>query len=374
MFEVLHSSGQARRARLHLSGSHQVDTPAFMPVGTYGTVKAIAPEGLRDLGAQIILANTLHLMFRPGLDVIRAHGGLHAFMGWSFPVLTDSGGFQVFSLADLRRLDEQGVYFRSPVDGRKMMLSPENCIEAQHIFGSDVVMVLDDCAPASASKEEVAASAERSLRWAARCKTAHGDNGNALFGIVQGGVYRDLRLSSLQGLLEIGFDGYAVGGLSVGESSAQMYQVLDDLSDALPVDQPRYLMGVGTPQNLIEAVLRGMDLFDCVMPTRNARNGYLFTSKGIVKIRNAEHKASTLPLDEGCSCYTCQQFSRAYLHHLDKCRELLGSQLNTLHNLHYYLGLMTGLRQAIEQHNLREFVQACYAGWQLDSPTILGKN
>lgn len=368
MLKVLNRRGHARHAHLQLPGGHKIETPAFMPVGTYATVKAMTPEVLRALGVQIILANTFHLIQRPGLDVIRAHGSLRDFMGWSLPVLTDSGGFQIFSLSDCRRLDEQGVQFKSPVDGTEMMLSPEACIEAQHIFDSDIAMVLDDCPPASASQRAVAASVELSLRWAARCKAAHGDNHNALFGIVQGGVYRDLRLASLEGLLNIGFDGYAIGGLSVGESAAQMYEVLDNLTDSLPVDQPRYLMGVGTPQNLIEAVLRGMDLFDCVMPTRNARNGHLFTSKGIVKIRNAVHKNAAEPLDENCACYTCRQFSRAYLHHLDRCRELLGSQLNTLHNLHYYLTLMVDLRKAIQQDTLAEFVQACYTGWQLELP------
>lgn len=365
MFELLAVRDGVRRGKLTLPGG-QVDTPTFMPVGTYGSVKAVTPQNLKDLGAQIILGNAFHLMLRPGMDIIQEQGGLHRFMGWSGAILTDSGGFQVFSLADLRRLDEQGVYFRSPVDGAQVFLSPEKCMAVQHALGSDIAMVLDDCPAHPALEAQVSASVKLSLRWAERCHKAHDGHAGALFGIVQGGSYDHLRLESLAGLLEIGFDGYAIGGLSVGEPASEMYRILDLLSPVLPTDQPRYLMGVGTPQNLIESVLRGVDLFDCVMPTRNARNGYLFTSTGVVKIRNAKHRRSELPLDSACDCYTCQNFTRAYLHHLDKCQELLGSQLNTLHNLSYYMKLMENLRHAIEQDQVRDFVSTCYAGWNME--------
>lgn len=370
MFELLTTSGHARLGRLTLAAG-QIDTPVFMPVGTYGTVKGIMPHTLHEMGAQIILGNTFHLMLRPGMDVVRNQGGLARFMSWPGAILTDSGGFQVFSLAGLRKLTQEGVYFRSPVDGDKVFLSPEKSIEIQHALGADIVMVFDDCPPATATLEQVRASMELSLRWAQRCQDAHGHHQSALFGIVQGGLHKDLRLQSLAGLQEMGFDGYAIGGLSVGESTAQMYQTLDVLADVMPTNAPRYLMGVGTPQNLIEGVLRGIDMFDCVMPTRHARNGYLFTSKGVVKIRNAQHKASEQSLDGRCTCYTCANFSRAYLHHLDRCGEILGSQLNTLHNVHYYLQLMADLRCALEQDTVRQFVRRCYAGWQLLEPDLV---
>lgn len=341
-----------------------------MPVGTYGSVKAMTPGDLHDMNVQIILGNAFHLMLRPGIDVIRAQGGLHNFMGWSGNILTDSGGFQIFSLADLRKVSEQGVHFRSPVDGAEVFLSPEKCMAVQQALGPDIAMVLDDCPPATASEDAVRASMDLSLRWARRCQAVH-DGPGALFGIVQGGVYDHLRLASLEGLLNISFDGYAVGGLSVGETASTMYQILDTLAAALPPDAPRYLMGVGSPHNLIEAVLRGIDLFDCVMPTRNARNGHLFTSEGVVKIRNSTHKSSELPLDTACSCYTCQHFTRAYLHHLDRCRELLGARLNTLHNLHYYVRLMADLRSAIAKNTVSQFVRSCYVGWRMAPPVCL---
>jgi len=344
--ELLVTDGAARRCRLTFARG-AVDTPAFMPVGTYGTVKAMTPEELRELGTRILLANTFHLMLRPGTEVIARHGGLHGFMHWDGPILTDSGGFQVYSLGELRRITEKGVHFRSPVDGSPVFLGPEESIAVQRALGSDVVMSFDDCTPYPAAPAETRSSMELSLRWAARGKLAHGDNPAALFGIVQGGMYEDLRAASLVGLREIGFDGYAVGGLSVGEPEADRLRILDFLAERLPAERPRYLMGVGTPADLVEAVRRGIDLFDCVLPTRNARNGHLFTSEGVVKIRNARYKADTGPLDPNCDCYTCRHFSRAYLHHLDKCNEILGSRLSTIHNLAYYHSLMGSLRAAI---------------------------
>ncbi len=354
-FELIAARGRARRGRLHLSRG-TVETPAFMPVGTYGTVKAMTPEELMDLGAQIVLGNTFHLMLRPGTEVIRRHGGLHGFMHWERPILTDSGGFQVFSLGELRRISEDGVRFQSPIDGSPVFLSPEVSMGVQRELGSDIVMIFDECTPYPADHETARVSMELSLRWAARSREAHGDNPSALFGIVQGGMHEDLREASLAGLQEIGFDGYAVGGLSVGEPEADRLRVLDYLADRLPVERPRYLMGVGTPEDIVAAVCRGIDMFDCVMPTRHARNGWLFTHAGTVKIRNARHRMDEGPLDPLCDCYTCRNYSRAYLHHLDKCREILGSRLNTLHNLHYYQDLMRGLREAIEADRLDGFV------------------
>lgn len=359
-FELLATDGAARRARLHFERGI-VDTPAFMPVGTYGTVKAMTPEETATTGAQIILGNAFHLMARPGTAVIAAHGDLHDFMRWDGPILTDSGGFQVFSLGDLRKITEPGVHFRSPVDGRPLFMGPEESMTVQRELGSDIVMIFDDCTPYPASWEQAHASMRRSLRWAARCKTAHGDNPSALFGINQGGMYPDLRAESLAGLLEIGFDGYAIGGLSVGEPEAERLEVLDFLADRLPSAYPHYLMGVGTPEDLITGVQRGIDLFDCVMPTRNARNGHLFTHTGTVRIRNAEHKTSTDSLDPHCNCYTCRNFSRAYLHHLDKCNEILGARLNTIHNLTYYQTLMSGMRDAIAAGALHQFVADFFA-------------
>ena len=359
-FERLAEDGRARRGRLHFPRG-TVETPAFMPVGTYGTVKGMTPESVKEIGAEIILGNTFHLWLRPGTDVIEAHGDLHDFAQWDKPILTDSGGFQVFSLGEMRKITEQGVTFRSPVDGSKVELSPEIAIGVQRDLGSDIVMIFDECTPYPATEKQAKESMELSLRWAERSKNAHEGNPAALFGIVQGGMYESLRDRSLEGLTNIGFDGYAIGGLSVGEPKEDMIRILDHLPPKMPEDKPRYLMGVGRPEDIVEAVRRGVDMFDCVMPTRNARNGYLFTSTGIVKIRNARNRHDTGPLDERCDCYTCQNFSKSYLHHLDKCGEMLGSQLNTIHNLRFYQNLMSGLRGAIEAGTLSDFVSEFYA-------------
>jgi queuine tRNA-ribosyltransferase len=358
-WEVSHRDGLARRGQLTFDRG-VVDTPAFMPVGTYGTVKGMLPRDIEALGAQIVLGNTFHLWLRPGTEVIAAHGDLHDFMNWQRPILTDSGGFQVFSLGEMREISEAGVAFRSPVNGDKVFLDPETSMAVQRALGSDVVMIFDDCTPYPATRDEAAQSMQLSLRWAARSRVAHEDNPAALFGIVQGGMYSDLRRASLEGLESIGFDGYAIGGLSVGEPKEAMIEVLDGLSPHLPVDAPRYLMGVGTPADLLEGARRGIDMFDCVMPTRHARNGYLFTSSGVVKIRNARHRSDAGPLDEHCGCYTCENFSRAYLHHLDKCNEILGSQLNTIHNLQFYQDHMRAIRAAIAREELEEFARRFY--------------
>ena len=357
-FSVEARSGRARAGTLRLAHGF-VATPAFMPVGTYGTVKAMTPEELQGLGAEIILSNTFHLMLRPGEDVIAAHGGLHAFMHWDGPILTDSGGFQVFSLAKLRKVSEEGVRFRSPVNGDLVLLTPERSMQVQHALDADVVMIFDECTPYPASEHEARKSMELSLRWAARCRAEFDrlQNRNALFGIVQGGMYRSLRLASLQGLKDIAFDGYAIGGLAVGEPRAARERVLDELEPHLPADRARYLMGVGTPQDVVAAVLRGVDMFDCVMPTRHARNGYLFTTTGVLKIRNAVHERDTRPVDASCACYTCRHYSRAYLRHLDRCGEILASRLATIHNLHHYLDLMRRLRAAIVADDLDAFVR-----------------
>ncbi|MFO1494485.1 MAG: tRNA guanosine(34) transglycosylase Tgt [Lysobacterales bacterium] len=360
-FDLLATDGRARRGRLHFRRGI-VETPAFMPVGTYGTVKAMRPEDLRTLGAQMILGNTFHLWLRPGTQVIEAHQGLHRFMGWDGPILTDSGGFQVFSLAEMRKLTEEGVHFRSPVDGSKVFLSPEESMRIQRALDSDVVMIFDECTPYPATERQAAESMELSLRWAARSKRAHEGNRNALFGIVQGGVYPALRERSARGLIEIGFDGYAVGGLAVGEPQAEREHTLDETVPMLPADRPRYLMGVGRPEDIVEAVRRGIDMFDCVMPTRNARNAHLFTRFGVVRLRNAVHRHDTGPIDPECACYTCQHYSRAYLHHLDRCSEMLGAHLMTVHNLHYYQELMAGLRGAIAAGALEDFVAAFCRG------------
>ncbi|HLF95759.1 MAG TPA: tRNA guanosine(34) transglycosylase Tgt [Methylococcaceae bacterium] len=354
-FELLARDGAARRGRLHFARG-AVETPAFMPVGTYGTVKAMTPEEVAASGAQILLGNTFHLMLRPGTEIIRKHGDLHDFMHWDGPILTDSGGFQVFSLGDLRKITEEGVRFKSPVNGDTVFLGPEESMRVQRELGSDIVMVFDECTPYPATEEQAARSMRLSLRWAARSKTAHEGNPSALFGIVQGGMYEHLRLESLQGLTDIGFDGYAIGGLSVGEPKEDRHRVLDSLLPAMPQERPRYLMGVGTPEDIVEAVTRGVDMFDCVLPTRNARNGHLFTRFGTLRIRNSRHRDDTRPLDERCSCYTCRNYSRAYLRHLDQCGEILGARLNTIHNLHYYQELMRGLREAIAGERLAEFV------------------
>ena len=368
-YELINKDGKARRGRLTFDRG-VVETPAFMPVGTYGTVKGMKTEEVKDTGAHIILGNTFHLMLRPGTEIIEQHGGLHGFMNWDKPILTDSGGFQVFSLGKMRKITEKGVEFRSPTNGDKIMLTPERSMEVQRSLGSDVVMIFDECTPYPATHEEAKVSMELSLRWAKRSKAAHGDNPSALFGIVQGGMYEDLRKVSAAGLIDIDFDGYAIGGLSVGEPKEEMIKVLDHTTDLIPENKPRYLMGVGKPEDLVEGVRRGIDMFDCVMPTRNARNGHLFITNGIVKIRNASHKTDTGPLDPGCDCYTCKNYSRAYLHHLDKCNEILGSQLNTLHNLHFYQRVMQGLRDAIEQGKLDEFVQEFYAIRGLEVPEL----
>lgn len=359
-FEKLGEDGRARRGRLTFPRG-VVETPAFMPVGTYGTVKGMLPRDIQEIGAHIILGNTFHLMLRPGTEVIKAHGDLHDFTQWQGPILTDSGGFQVFSLGATSKITEQGVIFRSPVDGSPVELNPEIAMRVQRDLGADIVMIFDECTPYPATEKEAKDSMELSLRWAARSKKAHEGNPAALFGIVQGGMYEGLRQQSLDGLTSIGFDGYAIGGLSVGEPKEDMIRILDDLPPKMPADKPRYLMGVGRPEDIVEAVRRGVDMFDCVMPTRNARNGYLFTATGTVKIRNAKNRHDTAPLDDSCDCYTCQNFSRSYLHHLDKCGEMLGSQLNTIHNLRYYQNLMSGLRGAIEAGTLCDFVTEFYA-------------
>lgn len=353
-FELLSTSAGARRARLQFERG-AVETPIFMPVGTYGTVKAMTPEELKGIGASIILGNTFHLWLRPGTDIISAHGDLHDFMHWDGPILTDSGGFQVWSLAELRKLTEEGVHFRSPVNGDKVFLSPEISIQIQQALGADIIMQFDECTAYPATHEQAAQSMQLSTRWAQRCKREHAGLGGALFGIVQGGMYEDLRSESIAALSSIGFDGYAIGGLSVGEPEVDRIRVLDGLSDKMPVNAPRYLMGVGTPLDIVEAVARGVDMFDCVMPTRNARNGHLFTSEGVIRIRNARHRSDTGPLDPQCDCYTCSNYSRAYLHHLHRCGEILGSRLNTIHNLHYYLNLMAQIRKSIEEDRFSSF-------------------
>ncbi len=354
-FEVKASCGNARCGTLHFERG-EIQTPAFMPVGTYGTVKGMFVRDLETIGAEIILGNTFHLMLRPGVEVISRFGGLHKFIGWQKPILTDSGGFQVFSLGALRKLTEEGVHFRSPIDGQKVLLTPEKSIEVQHALNSDIIMVFDECTPYPATKEEADLSMQISMRWAKRCKETHADHPSALFGIVQGGVYNELREESLEKLVEIDFDGLALGGLSVGETKEEMREVLSGTAHKMPKNKPRYLMGVGKPEDIVEAVKCGIDMFDCVIPTRNARNGHLFTEKGVIRIRNAQHRFDDKPLDENCNCYTCLNFSRAYLHHLDRCREMLGAQLNTLHNLHYYQVLMSELRNAIKCNELDRYI------------------
>ncbi len=357
-FELLKTDGQARRGTLTLAHG-TVQTPVFMPVGTYGTVKAMTPQSLHDIGARICLGNTFHLWLRPGLEVIKAHGGLHDFMGWNKPILTDSGGFQVFSLGALRKITEEGVKFSSPIDGAKLFLTPEESMRIQHTLNSDIVMIFDECTPYPATVDEAAKSMRLSLRWAQRSIDEHRrlGNGNALFGIVQGGMYETLRDESLAGLDEMGFDGMAIGGLSVGEPKEDMARILAHTAPKLPAHKPRYLMGVGTPEDLVHAVSQGIDMFDCVMPTRNARNGHLFTRYGDLKIKNAIHRQDTGPLDPSCDCYTCRNFSRAYLHHLFRAGEILGSMLNTIHNLHYYQVLMAELRAAIEEGRLQPHME-----------------
>ena len=362
---------RARRGTVHLAHG-DVQTPAFMPVGTYGTVKGMLPRDIHAIGAEIILGNTFHLWLRPTTAVIDQFGGLHDFIGWNKPILTDSGGFQVFSLGAMRKIKEEGVYFRSPIDGAKVFLSPEISMQIQKSLNSDIVMQFDECTPSPATHAEADKSLALSLRWGQRCLDEHHKlgNTNALFGIIQGSMYQDLRQKSLEGLLKMDFDGYAIGGLSVGEPKDEMMAVLDYLPDDMPADKPRYLMGVGKPQDIVEAVRRGVDMFDCVMPTRNARNGHLFTTHGVVKIRNSQYKFDESPLDSDCDCYTCQNFSKAYLHHLNKCQEMLGAQLATIHNLRYYQRLMAAIRSAIETDTFDEFVSTFYQQQNLPNPAL----
>ncbi|RZS40599.1 tRNA-guanine transglycosylase [Limnobacter thiooxidans] len=348
-FKLKTTSGQARRGEI-TTAHGVIQTPIFMPVGTYGTVKGMTPRDLKEINAQIILGNTFHLWMRPGLDIMAKFGGLHQFMGWKGPILTDSGGFQVFSLGAMRKIKEEGVHFRSPVNGDKLFLTPEESMRIQTVLNSDIVMIFDECTPYPATHTEARVSMEMSMRWARRSRDSFDElgNSNGLFGIVQGGMYEDLRDISLEGLEQIGFDGYAIGGLSVGEPKDDMQRILAHTAPKLPQHKPRYLMGVGTPEDLVNAVGKGIDMFDCVMPTRNARNGWLFTRTGDIRIRNAKFRNDESPLDASCTCYTCQNFSRAYLHHLDRSKEILGAHLNTMHNLHYYLELMREMREAIE--------------------------
>jgi queuine tRNA-ribosyltransferase len=356
-FTLHKTDGLARRGTIELTHGN-VETPAFMPVGTYGTVKAMSPQELKDIGAHIVLGNTFHLWLRPGLEVIAAHGGLHRFMAWDGPILTDSGGFQVFSLGELRKITGGGVEFRSPVNGDKCFLSPEESMRIQRVLNSDIVMIFDECTPYPADEQVAGVSMRLSMGWAERSKKAHEGNPNALFGIVQGGMHEHLRDESLAGLVNIGFDGYAIGGLSVGEPKEDMLRILTHTAPQLPADKPHYLMGVGTPEDIVAAVAQGIDMFDCVMPTRNARNGHLFTRFGDVRIKNAQYRMDTGPLDPQCTCYTCKHFTRAYLHHLHRLGEILGARLNTIHNLHYYQELMQDIRAAIAAGRFAEFVAA----------------
>jgi len=359
-FKKYNTDGNARRGQIHFPRG-TIETPAFMPVGTYGTVKSMTPEEIEGMGAEIILGNTFHLMLRPGTEVIEKHGDLHDFMHWEKPILTDSGGFQVFSLAKMRKITEEGVTFKSPINGDTLLMTPESSMQTQRELGSDIVMIFDECTPYPATRTEARESMELSLRWARRSKDAHGDNTSALFAIVQGGMYADLRSQSAEALKTIDFDGFAIGGLSVGEPKDKREQVLETTLPLLPEDKPRYLMGVGKPEDIVEAVKRGVDMFDCVIPTRNARNAHIFTRFGTLKLRNAKHQFDTRPIDEQCGCYTCKNYSRAYLRHLDKCKEILGARLNTIHNLFYYQELMKDIRNAIENHRFENFVTEFYA-------------
>ncbi|MEP1743666.1 MAG: tRNA guanosine(34) transglycosylase Tgt [Kangiellaceae bacterium] len=368
-YQLIKTDGAARRGRIEFERG-TIETPAFMPVGTYGSVKGMSPERVKETGAEIILGNTFHLMLRPGTEIIQKHGDLHDFMNWQGPILTDSGGFQVFSLGELRKISEKGVTFRSPVNGDKVFLGPEESMQVQRELGADIVMIFDECTPYPATFEQAEISMQLSLRWAERSKVAHADNPAALFGIVQGGMYPELRDVSLNGLEKLGFDGYAIGGLSVGESKQEMKLILDNLTPKMPKDKPRYLMGVGKPEDLVESVRRGIDMFDCVMPTRNARNGHLFTRTGVVRLRNSPNKRDSGPIDEACGCYTCRNYSRAYLHHMDKCGEMFGAELATIHNLHYYQDLMRGLRNAIESGTFNDFVKEFYALRGMEVPKL----
>ena len=368
-FQVTATDGEARRGALTLAHG-TVQTPAFMPVGTYGTVKAMSPRELMEVGAEIVLGNTFHLWLRPGLDVVAVHGGLHRFMGWERAILTDSGGFQVFSLGEMRKISEEGVAFQSPINGDALFLTPEESMRIQRVLDADVAMVFDECTGFPATREVAEVSMQLSVRWAERSKKAHAGNPNALFGIVQGGMHEDLRDASLDALTAIGFDGYAIGGVSVGEPKEDMERIVAHIAPRLPRAAPRYLMGVGTPEDIVEAVSRGIDLFDCVLPTRNARNGWLFTRRGDVRIKNARHREDTGPLDPDCGCYTCRNFTRAYLHHLHRANEILGAHLNTVHNLFYYLGLMAELREAIATGALEHFRERFRAARMLESRVI----
>lgn len=362
-FELLKKEGKARRAKISFPRG-DIQTPAFMPVGTYGAVKSLSPVELKQMGAEIILGNTFHLWLRPGTEIIKKHGSLHGFNGWDKPILTDSGGFQVFSLGKMRKLTEDGVTFKSPINGSKVFLSPEISMQVQRDLGSDIVMCFDECTPYPATEKEAKESMELSMRWAKRSKDAHGDNPSALFGIIQGGMYEHLRDESLAKLKEIDFDGFAIGGLSVGEPKEDMIRILDHTAHQMPEDKPRYLMGVGTPKDLVEAVYRGVDMFDCVMPSRNARNGHIFTSEGVIKIRNSKYKDDISPLDPNCDCYTCKNFTKSYLHHLDKTKEILGSRLNTIHNLTFYQNLMKSIRKALDESRFAEFRKEFLANYK----------
>ncbi|WP_018411671.1 tRNA guanosine(34) transglycosylase Tgt [Methyloversatilis thermotolerans] len=361
-FELIATDGQARRGRITLAHG-TVDTPVFMPVGTYGTVKGVDPDELADMGARIVLGNTFHLWLRPGTDIVRKHRGLHRFMGWERPILTDSGGFQVFSLGALRKISEEGVRFASPINGDRLMLTPEESMRIQHDLDSDVVMIFDECTPYPADHAQAAESMRLSLRWARRSRDAHDrlGNTNALFAIVQGGMHEDLRDESLAGLEDIGFDGYAIGGLSVGEPKEDMQRILAHTAPKLPASAPHYLMGVGTPEDIVHAIAHGIDMFDCVMPTRNARNGWLFTRYGDIKLKNARYKEDTGPVDPSCECPTCTRYTRAYLHHLHRCNEMLGARLNTLHNLHFYQQFTREAREAIEAGHFAQWSAAFLA-------------
>ena len=370
IYKLIAKDGLARRGEVETAHG-KFQTPTFMPVGTYGAVKSLSPDTLEVLHAEIILSNTYHLMERPGVEIIKSHGGLHHFMGWQGPILTDSGGYQVFSLSKKRTISEEGVEFLSPSNGDKKYLTPESCMQLQLDYGVDIAMVLDECIPYPVSEETAKDSVHLSLRWAKRCRSVFTSDQSSLFGIIQGGVFEHLREESLEGLMKINFEGYAIGGLSVGEPKAEMEKVINNIVPKMPEDKPRYLMGVGTPLDIVKAVQLGVDMFDCVIPTRHARNGYLYTSNGIVKIRNSENKDNLAPLDDNCSCYTCSKFSRSYLHHLDKTKEMLGSKLNTIHNLHYYLNLMRNLRLSIEQGTLQTFIKEIEDTWKInDNPNI----
>ena len=370
IYKLINKDGEARRGEVKtFHGIFQ--TPAFMPVGTYGAVKSLSPKILESLNAEIILSNTYHLMERPGVDIIKAHGGLHQFMSWNKPILTDSGGYQVFSLAKNRKITEEGVEFNSSLNGNKLTLTPEICMDLQTGYGVDIAMVLDECTPYPATNIEAEESMNLSLRWAQRSRDAFKSNKASLFGIIQGGVFEELREKSLEELLKIEFEGYALGGLSVGEPKEDLYRIVKHIAPKMPENKPRYLMGVGTPMDIVKSVESGIDMFDCVIPTRHARNGYLYTSKGVIKIRNSQHRESLKPLDESCDCYTCKNFSRSYLHHLDKTKEMLGSTLQTIHNLTFYINLMRNLRVSIETGTLQSFIREFELTWNnSDNPNI----